>query len=112
MRAPQAPSQAVCMRRTARRSSRQDDRMAEVSPIAFRQSRRVVEAGLIVAAGAGLYLFGMDMLYDLEHRIYASNSGGVIELLIDILIAGASVGVLWRSWRYRQLLLNPACGQV
>ncbi len=62
---------------------------------------------LIAAGGAGLYLLGMDMLYDLEHRIYASNSGGVIELLIDILVAGASVGVLWWSWRYRQLLLNP-----
>jgi hypothetical protein len=54
----------------------------------------------------------MDVLYDLEHRIYASNSGGVIELLIDILLAGASVGVLWWSWRYRQVLLNPDCGRV
>ncbi len=67
---------------------------------------------LIAAGGAGLYLLGMDLLYDFEHRIYASNSGGVIELLIDILIAGASVGVLRWSWRYRQQLLNPACGQV
>jgi len=67
---------------------------------------------LIAAGGAGLYLLGMDMLYDLEHRIYASNSGGVIELLIDILVAGASVGVLWWSWRYRQLLLDPNCGRV
>ncbi|MGO9977389.1 MAG: hypothetical protein ACLP01_32200 [Solirubrobacteraceae bacterium] len=151
--------------------------MAELSPIAFRRSRRVVEAGLVVAAGllvafwvlwwsdrgllasrttpayfsfendfpladgwllgtivaatvqlwrrrpsallwliaaagAGLYLLGMDMLYDLEHQIYASNSAGVIELLIDILTAGASIGALWWSWRYRQLLLNPTCGQV
>jgi ferric-dicitrate binding protein FerR (iron transport regulator) len=67
---------------------------------------------LIAAGGAGLYLLGMDVLYDLEHRIYASNSGGVIELLIDTLVAGASVGVLWWSWRYRQLLLNPPCGRV
>jgi hypothetical protein len=151
--------------------------MTEVSPQGFRRSRRVVKAGLIVAAGllvafwvlwwsdrgllasrttpgyfsfeddfaladgwllgtmiaaavqlwrwrpsallwliaagsAGLYLLGMDMLYDLEHRIYASNSGGVIELLIDILVAGSSVGVLWWSWRYRQVLLNPDCGRV
>ncbi len=67
---------------------------------------------LIAAGGAGLYLLGMDVLYDLEHRIYASNGGGVIELLIDILLAGASVGVLWWSWRYRQVLLNPDCGRV
>jgi hypothetical protein len=61
---------------------------------------------LIAAGGAGLYLLGMDMLYDLEHRIYASNSGGVVELAIDILVAGASVGVLWWSWRYRKPLLS------
>jgi hypothetical protein len=66
---------------------------------------------LIAAGGGGLYLLGMDLLYDLEHQIYASNSGGVIELLIDILVAGASGGVLWWSWRYRQLLLNPPCGR-
>jgi hypothetical protein len=60
---------------------------------------------------AGLYLLGMDMLYDLEHRIYASNSGGVIEILIDILVAVASVGVLWWSWRNRWRLLNPADGR-
>jgi hypothetical protein len=67
---------------------------------------------LIAAGGAGLYLLGMDLLYDVEHRIYASNAGGVIELLVDILVAGASVGVLWWSWRYRQLLLNPPCGRI
>ncbi len=63
---------------------------------------------LVAAGGAGLYLLGMDMVYDLEHRIYASTSGGVIELLV----AGASVGVLWWSWRYRQLLLKPECGRA
>ena len=67
---------------------------------------------LIAAGGAGLYLLGMDLLYDVEHRIYASNGGGVIELLVDILVAGASVGVLSWSWRYRQLLLNPPCGRI
>jgi ferric-dicitrate binding protein FerR (iron transport regulator) len=67
---------------------------------------------LIAAGGAGLYLLGMDMLYDLEHQIYASDSGGVIELLIDILVAGASVGMLWWSWRYRRLLLDPPPGRV
>ena len=67
---------------------------------------------LIAAGGAGLYLLGMDVLYDVEHRIYASNGGGVIELLIDILVAGASVGVLWWSWRYRELLLNPPRSRI
>ena len=67
---------------------------------------------LIAAGGAGLYLLGMDLLYDVEHRIYASNGGGAIELLVDILVASASVGVLWWSWRYRQLLLNPPCSRI
>ncbi len=80
--------------------------------VQLRRRRSSALLWLIAAAGAGLYLLGMDVLYDLEHRIYASNSGGVIELLIDILVAGASVGVLWWSWRYRQLLLNPDRGRV
>jgi hypothetical protein len=33
-------------------------------------------------------------------------------LLVEILVAGASVGVLWWSWRYRQLLLNPPRGRI
>jgi ferric-dicitrate binding protein FerR (iron transport regulator) len=63
---------------------------------------------LIAAGGAGLYLLAMDMLYDLRHHIYASDGGGVVELLIDVLVAGASVGVLWWSWRNRGPLLDPA----
>lgn len=65
---------------------------------------------LVAAGGAGLYLLGMDVLYDLQHRIYASNTGGVIELLIDILVAGASVAVLRWSWCHRRLLLDPPAG--
>jgi hypothetical protein len=61
---------------------------------------------MLVAGGAGLYLLGMDMLYDLSHGIYGSGIGGVIELVIDILVACSSVGVLWWSWRYRGLLLE------
>jgi hypothetical protein len=80
--------------------------------VQLRRRRASALLWLIAAGGAGLYLLGMDMLYDLQHGIYASNGGGVIELLIDILVAGASVGVLWWSWRYRRWLLNPAGGRV
>ena len=31
---------------------------------------------LLLAAGAGVYLFGMDVLYDLEHGIWWSSGGG------------------------------------
>src|ERR1700759_612230 len=38
---------------------------------------------LIAAGGGGLYLFGMDVLYDLEHGIYAKGGGGIIEAAIN-----------------------------
>jgi hypothetical protein len=62
---------------------------------------------LIAAGGAGLYLLGMDVLYDLRHGIYASNGDGVVELVIDVLVAGASVGALWWSWDARPQLHVP-----
>jgi hypothetical protein len=45
------------------------------------------------------------------HHIYAGNGGGVVELLVDILVAAASAGVLWWSWRNRRPLPNPTCGR-
>jgi hypothetical protein len=63
---------------------------------------------MLAAGGAGLYLLGMDVFYDLGHGIYASGTGGAIELVIDLLLAGASVGVLWWGWRNRLRLLGHA----
>ena len=63
---------------------------------------------LIAAGSAGLYLLGMDLFYDLAHGIYGSSGGGVIELVIDILVAGASVVVLTWSWHYKTLLLKQS----
>jgi hypothetical protein len=61
---------------------------------------------LAAAGGGGLYLLGMDIYYDLANGIYASTGAGVIELVIDILVAGASAGVLGWSWHYRAQLLH------
>jgi len=47
----------------------------------------------------------MDVFYDLGHGIYGRRAGGVIELIIDILVAGASVGILCWAWRHHRLLL-------
>jgi hypothetical protein len=61
---------------------------------------------LLMAAGAGFYLFGMDVLYDLEHGIWWSSGGGAVELLINILTA-AVAGVLLRwTWINRAELLR------
>lgn len=63
---------------------------------------------LLMAAGAGFYLFGMDVLYDLEHGIWWSSGGGVVELAINVLTA-AVAGVLLRwTWLNRaELLASP-----
>jgi hypothetical protein len=61
---------------------------------------------LLMAAGAGFYLFGMDVRYDLEHGIWWSSGGGAVELLINILTA-AVAGVLLRwTWINRAELLR------
>jgi len=96
----------------------------------FEQSRRLITAALLLAAcllvaywalwwadrrwliaagSAGLYLLGMDVFYDLAHRICATSSGGVIELIIDTLVACASVTVLIWSWHNRTDLLTQPC---
>jgi hypothetical protein len=62
---------------------------------------------LLVAGGAGLYLFGMDVLYDLEHGIWARGSGGVIEALINAATLLINGGVLIWAWRHRLALLTP-----
>lgn len=79
--------------------------------VQLRRRRASALLWLIAAGSAGLYLLGMDVLYDLANRIYAGSTGGVIELLIDIVVAGAGTGALWWSWRYRWFLLGPGGGQ-
>jgi hypothetical protein len=61
---------------------------------------------LLAGGGAGLYLSGMDVLYDLEHGIWwHSGSGGVIELGINVLSLTMSLGALRWGWRRRAALL-------
>jgi hypothetical protein len=60
---------------------------------------------LIAAGGAGLYLCGMDVLYDLENGIYAKGSGGVIEAVINLVTLAFSVIALRWAWTRRDDLL-------
>jgi hypothetical protein len=76
--------------------------------VALARRRGAALVWLIAAGSAGLYLLGMDLYYDLGHGIYASGTGGVIELLIDLLLAAGSVAVLWWAWVARQALLGPS----
>jgi hypothetical protein len=60
---------------------------------------------LLAAGSAGVYLLFMDVRYDLAHGIYGSSGGGVIELVIDLLVAAGSAGALMWTWRNRGVLL-------
>jgi len=60
---------------------------------------------LLMAGGAALYLFGMDVLYDLEHGIWWSSGGGLIELAINILTGAVALVLLRWTWLNRAELL-------
>ena len=63
---------------------------------------------LVAAGSAGLYLFGMDFLYDVEHGIFASGAGGVIEACIVAVTLLFSLTVLRFAWTRRdELLAGP-----
>lgn len=61
---------------------------------------------LLCAGSAGMYLFCMDLLYDLENDIFTSGSGGVVEAVIVALTLLFSVTVLSWTWRHRGDLLS------
>jgi len=60
---------------------------------------------LVAGAGAGLYLFAMDVLYDLEHGVWAKGGNGLVELAINVVTLVLSLGVLRWAWRRRAALL-------
>ena len=63
---------------------------------------------LIAAGSAGMYLFGMDVLYDLENGIYTEGSGGIIEAGINAVTLAFSVIALRWAWTRRDPLLTGA----
>jgi hypothetical protein len=75
--------------------------------VALRGRRQTALMWLLLAAGAGVYLFGMDVLYDLEHGIWwSSGGGGWIELAINVLTIGVSLWFLRWTWLRRDALLS------
>ena len=61
---------------------------------------------LLCAGSAGVYLFCMDFLYDVENGIFGQGSAGVIEGLIVLVTLVFSVTVLRWSWMHRGELLS------
>ena len=49
---------------------------------------------LLAAGSSGLYLFGMDFLYDVENGIFSKGGGGAVEAVIVLLEAVFAVTIL------------------
>jgi hypothetical protein len=62
----------------------------------------------LAGGGAGVYLFWMDVLYDLEHGIWWKNGGGVIELGINVITLAFSIWLMRWAWQRRAALLAGA----
>lgn len=65
---------------------------------------------LLAGAGAGFYLFCMDVLYDLEHGIWGKGGSGAVELTINVATLVLSLGTLRWTWRRRHALLEAEAG--
>lgn len=61
---------------------------------------------LLAGGGAGIYLFAMDALYDVEHGIYGRGAGGLVELAINLVTFALSAWFLTWAWRRRFALLT------
>ncbi|WP_134739668.1 hypothetical protein [Nocardioides sp. 503] len=66
--------------------------------VALRSERPSAPFWLVAAGSAGMYLFGMDLLYDLEHGIFAAGGGGAVEAVIVAVTLVFSVTVLRFAW--------------
>jgi hypothetical protein len=60
---------------------------------------------MFVGGGAGIYLAGMDVLFDLENGVYrmvAANPGSVgTEIAINVATIGISLWVMWWAYKHR-----------
>jgi hypothetical protein len=59
---------------------------------------------LLCAGSSGIYLFSIDLLYDVEHGIFLKGGGGAFEAVVVAVTVVFSVTVLSWSWRQRGML--------
>jgi len=74
--------------------------------ITIRRNSPMALFWLLAAGSAGIYLGCMDLLYDLEHGIFAKGGGGAFEAFIVVLTWAFSLTALIWSWRHRAELLS------
>ena len=68
--------------------------------------RRAALFWLLAGGGAGIYLFAMDVLYDLQHGVWGKGANGVMELVINLVTLALSLFVLRWTWVRRDALLR------
>ena len=74
--------------------------------VTMRRGRPSALFWLLCAGSAGVYLFCMDFLYDVENGIFGQGSAGMVEGLIALVTLVFSVTVLRWSWTHRGELLG------
>jgi hypothetical protein len=60
---------------------------------------------LLAAGGAGGFLLGMDVLYNLQHGVWFASRRGLVELLRNLATLAGTVGVFAWAWPRRSELL-------
>jgi len=74
------------------------------SIVALRRQSSYALLWLLLGSGGAFYLFGMDVLYDLEHRVWFSGTNGLVELGINALTLFAAIGIGRWAWTRRHEL--------
>ncbi len=77
---------------------------AVIAAVQLWRRRPSASMWLILVGGAGIYLGALDILYDLQHGIYARGGGGAIELAINLVTVVSSAGVIRFGWGARSWL--------
>jgi hypothetical protein len=78
--------------------------------VALRRRRPAALLWLVCAGSAGLYLFGMDFLYDVENGIFTKGGGGAFEGFVVAVTLAFSLTVLRFAWTRREALLAGEAG--
>jgi FtsH-binding integral membrane protein len=60
---------------------------------------------LLAAAGAGGFLVGVDLLYNLQHGVWFASGRGLAELVRNLLTGAGTVGLFAWAWPRRAELL-------
>jgi hypothetical protein len=60
---------------------------------------------LLAAGGAGGFLLGMDVLYNLQHGVWFASQRGMVELLRNLATGAGTIGLFAWAWPRRSELL-------